>query len=277
MKRNTIRRYIEHILFCGMLLHASNAFAVTEKAVPDSQQVAADVKVAATVTKAQADSAYAHEDYEAAAAIYEQLISENGESAQVYFNLGNAYYRQDKMAKAILNYERASLFDPGDRDIRFNLDMARSKTIDKIVPESEMFFVTTFRSLVLSMSVGSWAWLAIAAFILMLAGIGVYLFVPELWAQKTGFVAALLLLIVCVFANVAAYQQLRQIEQRTGAIIMAPSVVVKSTPSDSGTDLFILHEGTRVRVVDDSMRDWCEIRMADGKEGWMQKSKMEVI
>lgn len=277
MKRNMIKRFAEHILLCAALLFAGAAYAAGDSIPAPQKGSARSAKATATVTKAQADSAYAHEDYETAAGIYEQLIRENGESAQVYFNLGNAYYRQDKMARAILNYERAALFDPGDSDIRFNLDMARSKTVDKIVPESELFFVTTFRSLVLSMSVGGWAWLAIAAFVLMLIAVGVYLFVPEMWAQKMGFVSALLLLIVCVFANVAAYQQLRQIEQRTGAIIMAPSVVVKSTPSDSGTDLFILHEGTRVRVVDDSMRDWCEIRMADGKEGWMQKSKMEVI
>ena len=264
MKRNMIKRFAEHILLCAALLFAGAAYAAGDSIPAPQKGSARSAKATATVTKAHAG-------------IYEQLIRENGESAQVYFNLGNAYYRQDKMARAILNYERAALFDPGDSDIRFNLDMARSKTVDKIVPESELFFVTTFRSLVLSMSVGSWAWLAIAAFVLMLIAVGVYLFVPEMWAQKTGFVSALLLLIVCVFANVAAYQQLRQIEQRTGAIIMAPSVVVKSTPSDSGTDLFILHEGTRVRVVDDSMRDWCEIRMADGKEGWMQKSKMEVI
>lgn len=229
------------------------------------------------LTKAEADSAYAREDYARAAAAYEALIDQNGASVALYYNLGNAYYRQEKMAKAILNYERALILDPADRDIRFNLDMARSKTVDKIVPESEMFFVTLFRSVSLSMSVGKWAWLAIAMFVLMLAGTAVYLLVPDVRAQKLGFVVGLFALLVCVLANVAAYRQLNHMEHRTGAVIMAPSVVVKSTPSDSGTDLFILHEGTRVQVVDDSMRDWCEVRVADGKEGWMLKDKMEVI
>lgn len=232
---------------------------------------------AAEITKADADSAYAHEQYAKAGKMYEQLLKENGESAQLYYNLGNAYYRQDKVALAILNYERALLFNPSDADTRFNLEMARAKTIDKVMPESEMFFVTTFRSVVLSMSVDQWAWLAVACFILMLVCIALYLFLPELWAQKTSFFFAIAFLLVCIFSNVAAYQQRKQIANRNNAIIMAPSVVIKSTPSESGTDLFILHEGTRVKVVDSAMKDWCEIRMADGKEGWMPKDKMEVI
>lgn len=232
---------------------------------------------AAGVTKAEADSAYANEQFGKAAKMYEQLLKENGESAQLYYNLGNAYYRQDKLALAILNYERAALFEPGDADVRFNLQMARAKTIDKVVPESEMFFVTTFRSIVLSMSVDQWAWLAVACFILMLVCVALYLFLPELWAQKTSFFLAVVFLLVCVFSNVAAYQQRKQIAERSNAIIMAPSVVIKSTPNDSGTDLFILHEGARVKVVDASMKDWCEIEMADGKEGWMRKDKLEVI
>lgn len=232
---------------------------------------------AAEIRKADADSAYAQEQFAKAAKIYEQLLKKNGESAQLYYNLGNAYYRQDKVALAILNYERAALFEPGDADIRFNLQMARAKTIDKVVPESEMFFVTTFRSIVLSMSADKWAWLAVACFLLMLVCIALYLFLPELWAQKTSFFLAIIFLLVCVLSNVAAYQQCKQISDRNNAIIMAPSVVVKSTPSDSGTDLFILHEGSRVKVVDASMKDWCEIQMADGKQGWMQKDKMEII
>lgn len=228
-------------------------------------------------SKADADSAYAREDYAKAVEIYEQLLKDNGESAELYYNLGNAYYRQDKIASAVLNYERAMLFSPGDADIRFNLEMARSKTVDKVVPESEMFFVSSFRSLVLMMSVDQWARVAVVAFILMLICIGLYLFVPELWAQKLSFAGAVAFLLVCVTANIAALQQRRHIENRDGAIIMVSSIVVKSTPSDSGTDLFILHEGTRVKLIDDAMKEWCEIRVADGKEGWVKKDKLEII
>lgn len=231
----------------------------------------------AVPTKAAADSAYAHERYADAARIYRQLVSEQGESPQLYYNLGNCYYRMDSVAHAVLYYERALLLNPSDRDARFNLDMARSKTVDRVVPASEMFFVTFYRSLVLSMSVQQWAVLALLAFVLMLVGVALYLFAPRLLLKKVGFSAAVVLLLVCVFANVAAYNQLRHINHRTGAVVMAPSAVVKSTPSPSGTDLFILHEGTRVEITDDSMREWLEVRLSDGKQGWLRRSETEVI
>ncbi len=232
---------------------------------------------AQTVSKSVADSAYANEDYTEAARIYQSLIDSLGESAVLYYNLGNCYYRQDSIARAILNYERARLLDPTDNDLAFNLELARTKTVDKVAPANDMFFVTLFRSLVLSMTVRGWKMLGIGAFVLMLICIAVYLFAPVLTAKKVGFTVAILLLIVCVFANIAAAQQRSQINHRTGAILMSPSAVVKSTPSASGTDLFILHEGTHVQIIDDTMREWVEVRMSDGKEGWLQRSEIERI
>lgn len=227
--------------------------------------------------KAEADSAYAHEDYVQAAHIYQSLIDSLGESAVLYFNLGNCYYRQDSIARAILNYERARLLDPTDDDLAFNLEMARTKTVDKVAPANDMFFITIFRSLVLSMTVRGWKLLGICSFVLMLICAAIYLFAPTLVAKKTGFTAAVLLLLVSVFANIAAAQQRSQIANRSGAILMAPSAVVKSTPSDSGTDLFILHEGTHVVIIDDTMKEWIEVRMSDGKEGWLPRALIERI
>ena len=125
---------------------------------------------ASAITKAEADSAYVHENYQQAINGYEALLKQ-GVSADLYYNLGNAYYRTDNITRAIINYERALLLSPGDDDIRFNLQMARSKTIDKITPESEMFFVTWYRSLVNSMSVDAWAHTALVtlAFAIILA------------------------------------------------------------------------------------------------------------
>ncbi len=228
-------------------------------------------------SSALADSAYTHEHYAEAAVIYRQLVDSMGESAQLYFNLGNCYFRQDSLARAILYYERARLLDPSDDDIRFNLEMARAKTVDKVVPASEMFFVSLYRQLVLSMSIQGWAVLAVAMFMLALLALAVYFFAPLLWAKKTGFTVAILAFLVCIFANVAAVRQRHQIEHRTGAVIMAPSAVVKSTPSASGTDLFILHEGTHVEIVDDSMKEWVEVHMTDGKQGWLPRRELEVI
>ena len=228
-------------------------------------------------SKAQADTLYAAEEYEQAAEAYQQLVKAHGESPELYYNMGNCYYRLEQTSKAVLYYEKAHLLDPADTDIRFNLDMARSKTVDKVAPASEMFFVTWYRSLVLSMSIHLWARLAIIAFVLMLIALAVYLFSPKLGMKKAGFTAAVLLLLTVVVANMAAMQQRSHLLHRTGAVIMAPSVVVKSTPSASGTDLFILHDGTRVEISDATMKHWCQIHLSDGKEGWVEKKHLEVI
>lgn len=238
---------------------------------------AAVVTTAVAVNKAEADSAYAAEEFERAAFLYRSLIAQNGESAEIYYNLGNCYYRQDSLARAILYYERARLFDPADADIRMNLDLARAKTVDKVVPQTELFFVTAYRRLVLALSARSWALCGWITFALMLVGFGIYLFVPRVVLQKTAFTVAILSLLVCIVANVAAFNQRSQILERSGAVIMSPSAVIKSTPSASGTDLFILHEGTHVEITDNTMRDWVEIRMADGKAGWLERSTIEVI
>ena len=228
------------------------------------------------VTKVEADSAYAQGHYQQAIADYQALLKQ-GASADLYYNLGNAYYRSENITQAVLNYERALLLSPGDRDIRFNLQLARSKTIDKIVPESEMFFITWYHALVNLMSVDGWARTAIFSLALVIVLSLVYLFSQPVWLRKIGFFGGITLLVVFVLANVFASQQKQSLVHRKGAIVMSPSVTVKSTPAANGTDLFILHEGTKVTITDGSMRDWKEIRLADGKEGWIESKKIELI
>ena len=227
-------------------------------------------------TKAEADSAYVNSNYQEAIKIYESLLKQ-GESAELYYNLGNAYYRTENITRAVLNYERALLLSPGDGDIRFNLQIARSKTIDKIVPESEMFFVTWYRSLVNIMSVDGWGRMALVSLALVIVLFLVYLFSARVWVQKVGFFGGGILLVVFVFSNFFAWQQRQQLLNREGAIVVAPSVTVKSTPAQNGTDLFILHEGTKVVITDGSMKSWREIRLADGKKGWIESKNIELI
>lgn len=227
-------------------------------------------------TKADADSAYVNGNYQEAIKVYESLLKQ-GESAELYYNLGNAYYRTENITRAVLNYERALLLSPGDGDIRFNLQIARSKTIDKIVPESEMFFVTWYRSLVNIMSVDGWGRMALVSLALVIVLFLVYLFSARVWVQKVGFFGGGILLVVFVFSNFFAWQQRKQLLNREGAIVVAPSVTVKSTPAQNGTDLFILHEGTKVVIIDGSMKSWREIRLADGKKGWIESKKIELI
>ena len=226
--------------------------------------------------KQKADKAYADQNYQEAIRGYEQLLK-GGVSPNIYYNLGNAYFRTDNLPRAILNYERALLLSPGDRDIRINLQMAREKTIDKITPESEMFFITWYRSLVNLASVDGWATTAQLLLTLVILLSLLYLFANPIWLRKTGFFGALLLFVAFGLCNLFAAQQKDALINRTGALIISPAATIKSTPAQNGTDLYILHEGTKVEIVDNSMRDWKEVRVADGKMGWIEARQLEVI
>ena len=226
--------------------------------------------------KQNADSAYAKEDY-ALAAQYYHRIAKTGESAAVCYNLGNCYYRTDDIARAILWYERAALLSPGDEDIRFNLDMARSKTIDRVTPRHEFFFVTWYRAMTNWMSADQWARFSVAVFVLCLLALALYIYGQRMWLRKSGFTLAVLLLLLTFVGNVCAWSQANRLKDRTGAIVMTPAAVVKSTPANSGSDLFVLHEGTYVSIRDNSLSQWAEVELADGKQGWIEKKMIEVI
>lgn len=228
------------------------------------------------ILKAQADSAFSAEKFDEAESIYLRL-AEQGECSAIYYNLGCTYYRLDNMAKAVLWFERALKLDPSDDDIRFNLTMARSKTVDRIIPRHEMFFVSAWKTLMHSQSVTEWAYSAIATFILALLLIALYLYCSSVGLRKIGFFGALLSLILCLLFNVLAYNLRNYNNTHTAGIIMDPAVTVRSTPTNSGTDLFVIHEGTRVEIVDNSMRDWAEVQIADGKVGWIEKNTYESI
>lgn len=228
------------------------------------------------ITKQDADAEYSKGNYQQAIKDYEELLKA-GESAEIYYNLGNAYYRTENITRAVLNYERALLLNPADEDIRFNLQMARSKTIDKITPESEMFFFTWYRSLVNLMTIDKWAYLAIASIILTLILALVYLFATRLVFRKIGFYGGVLFLVIFLLSNLFAFQQKQMLMKRNGAIVIAPSATIKKTPEANSTDQGVVHEGTRVDITDDTMRDWKGIRLADGREGWIPTTQIEKI
>lgn len=228
------------------------------------------------VTKAEGDSAYVRNDYASAIQIYESLLKK-GEAAEVYYNLGNSYYKVGDIAKAILNYERALLLQPGNADIRANLEIARSKTIDKVVSVPDIFFVAWTKSLINCLSVDAWARLGVAFFILLLVSFSFFFFSKQIMWKKSGFIAGLICLVLVVVSNVFASEQKSKLMNRNEAIILSPSVTVRSTPSESGTSLFILHEGHKIEIKDNSMREWKEIRLEDGKVGWVPTSAIEVI
>ncbi len=232
--------------------------------------------MAGAVTKDDADNAYKKGNYQQAISDYEELLKD-GVSADIYYNLGNAYYRTENITRAIINYERAIMLAPADKDIRANLQLARSKTIDKITPESEMFFVTGYNSLVNMASVDGWAYAAVAAFILALVLILIFIFSDKSLVRRGCFYASMLCLVFFILANVFAYHQKKNLENRSAAIITAATVNVKRTPDDSGAAAFVLHEGSKVGITDKSVKGWVAVKLEDGREGWISVNQLEEI
>lgn len=228
------------------------------------------------VTKKNADDEYKKGHYQQAIKDYEELLKK-GPSVELYYNLGNSYYRTDNITRAVLNYERALLLAPGDADIRFNLQMARSKTIDKITPKSEMFFVTWYKSLVNLASVDQWTSIAIVCIVVALIFVLIYLFAPKLVLRKAGFYSAVVFVLVFVFSNIFAYEQKQILTNRTGAIVISPSAGLRKTPVANSEAMVIVHEGSRVEIIDDTMKDWKQVELEDGREGWILNSQIERI
>ena len=231
---------------------------------------------ASAITKQNADAEYQKGNYQQAIKDYEELLK-NGISADLYYNLGNAYYRTDNITKAVLAYERAHLYSPGDEDINFNLQFVRGKTIDKITLVSEMFFVTWYKALVNYTSVDNWAKAGIISIIVALLLVLLYLFGPHVILRKIGFFGGIGFFVVFLLCNLFAYQQKQVLVNRTGAIVVAPTVNVKKTPSKTSADEFVIHEGTRVDITDKSMKGWRGVHLADGRDGWVETKQLEEI
>lgn len=224
----------------------------------------------------EAEEAYQKEDYGKAIELYERLLKTYGESSEVYYNLGNAYYKLEKTAPAILNYERALLLDPGDSDIRFNLQMARQRAVDKIEPIGHFFLTEWLQVVRNKASADSWAKIGIICFILFLGCLILFFFSKWIYIKKIGFYSALSLLFLSLVANVFAWNQKKELLNRKKAIVFTPTITVKSSPDASGTDLFILHEGTKV-TIKSSLGEWHEIEIEDGNIGWIPVKELEII
>lgn len=235
---------------------------------------AAPAKVA--ITKVDADKEYAKGNYLQASKDYSDLLIV-GESVELYYNLGNCYYRLGNITKSIIAYEKAHRLSPSDRDVTFNLEFVREKTIDKIERQEKNFFSAGYTMLQNLMDMDAWARLSIVAFFACLGMAMLFLLGRDEWMRKLGFYVALLSVFVFVFSTLFAWQQKHNFDARDRAVVVAPSASVKLTPSDSSADAVVVHEGTAVQIVDRTMSDWYSVKLDDGKEGWLKRNSLEII
>ena len=276
---------IRNILIFCLSLWCSTQMVGGQEITGDTVPKAANQAVIPSATVPEdasetAAQAYRNQDYKESIALYEALIGQgithNKVSAQLYYNLGNAYFRDNQLGKAILNYERALLLDPGDGDVRHNLRFAQNRTVDRIDIAADLFLANWFRGIRNVFSSNQWAATGIILFILFLVCVGVYLFIRLLWARKTAFYAGIVLFVLMITANVFAFSQKNERSRNNSAIVMTGAATVNASPDTGSNQLFELHEGTKVKIRN---RDgnWFEIRIPDGSIGWIHQQDVEII
>lgn len=219
---------------------------------------------------------YSDADYDRCISEYESILASGMESSTLYYNLGNAYFRTGNMPKAILNYERSLKVDPTNQDARHNLEFAKEKIVDMIEVPQPMFISRWWSSVRNVASADVWSYISIALFSLLVISLLCYIFSKVLWFRKLGFAVAVVSLIFSAVTFTLAYQQNSIQTDNSHAIIFAPTVTIKSTPDVSGTDLFILHEGTKVKILQ-YVGSWAEIATEDGSIGWIDVNVVTII
>jgi tetratricopeptide (TPR) repeat protein len=225
----------------------------------------------------EANQAYRSGNFAAAAHAYEQILAQGYESAELHYNLGNSYYKQNRIPAAILQYERALKLAPDDEDILHNLSLANLRITDRIEPLPELFLVTWWKQFVTFLPADGWAWMGLISLWAALASAALLLSALRPWLLRR--IAALVALagITLFLASLAGMLGRARLDAGSSyAILQSPSVHVRSAPDERSTGLFVLHEGVKLQLLD-SVSGWTRIKLADGKTVWVPTSAFESI
>lgn len=227
-----------------------------------------------TTLFAQANANYAEGNYAEAAKQYQEVLAEQP-SAEVYYNLGNAYFKQGELSQSILAYERALRLKPTMKDAKHNLQFAQTRIVDNIEDTQSFFLSSWIKAVRNALNQQVWVILSISLFILALVGFFFFAFSRTIWLRKTAFYTSLVALLISICACANAGSLHKRDTQRSEAIITQGIVNAKASPDRSGTDLFTIHEGTKVRITD-VIGEWCCIHVGNNI-GWMQLAHLERI
>lgn len=224
----------------------------------------------------RANTAYVNADYEGAIQAYDSIIAGGMVSSKLYYNLGNAYFKSGHTGKALLYYHKAQRIAPSDKDIAYNIAVANGYVKDRIEPMPEFFGTRWVRALRTSASSNTWAVVSIVVLALMLISLLLYLLPFGIRLRKTGFAFAVVFFaVLCVTVSFASVERSRYLNP-SEAIVMSSAASVKSSPDASSKDIFVIHEGTVVSVID-HLGNWTEVSIADGNKGWILNSSIALI
>jgi tetratricopeptide (TPR) repeat protein len=224
----------------------------------------------------KANEFYLKGNYTQAIDIYKGLISKGYESSDIYFNLANSYFKLKKISLSILYFEKAKKISPEDEDINYNLRVANLRVVDKIDPIPKFFLIQWYENLRDSFSSKSWSVFNIIFWWITLFSIAGFLVFWSPVMRRLFFGIAVISFTITIFTFIFANQQYGQENSKNTAIVFEPSVYIKNSPDDLATALFILHEGSKVQLLD-KVNGWYKIRLANGNIGWLPESSVEVI
>ena len=216
----------------------------------------------------QANAAYNEGNYQSALDLYNNIVEAEQESVLLYFNLGNTYYKMGTYPMAIYYYEKALKLDPSNADVKTNLEIANLAIADKIESIPQSFIVKGWNNVKNMFSSDAWATASIISFAILLVALFLFLRARRMGLRKVGFFVGILTLLVLVFSFIFSMEKRNEAMEKNHAIIMTPAVTVKSSPNDGSVDLFVLHEGTKVALLDEA-DGWNKVRIANGSEGWL--------
>ena len=224
----------------------------------------------------EAEQQYDEGEYTGAVETYQQILRQGVESASLHYNLGNAYFKSGEIGEAILHYEKAAKLSPRDPDIRYNLKIARARIQDRITPPPVSFLMKVYNGMKYWLALNELAWATGALFLLtslLFAGRHLFRYEQLRKISRSLFIVGIGLLILTVPLLVS--RTLEASQEKYG-IVLDPEIKVYSAPQTISTEVFVIHEGTRVRV-EQEQDNWFRIRLADGKEGWVQVPTVGVI
>jgi len=225
---------------------------------------------------ALANQKYSDGQYAEAIQSYEEILATGYSSAALYYNLGNSYYKHNELTLSILNFERALLHSPGDEDIKYNLDIANQLVVDKVDALPEFFLSKWVRQIRMGLSPDRWGKLSLIAFSLTGISLLLFYFLRRRFFRKLFLVIGVITILFSATTLLFGWQQNKLLSDRNTAIIFSSSITAKSSPDESGTDLFVLHEGVKVWITDE-LHDWLEIQLADGNKAWIPENSLERI
>lgn len=256
---------------------AEAAVAAEASAQNTSQHDASEAEsLSAEQLWVRANESYNAGNYAEALADYEAILSQGQHSAALYYNTANAYFKSEQLGRAILYYNRALRLSPADEDIRHNLEYAEQLTKDSIEEIPEFILTTWVRAVRGVMSSTAWTILSLILLTLTLAMALMYLLSQRLSWRKIGFYVMVLGIVLFVVTTLFAWSERKAIVDSREAIVMNSAVSIKSSPDRAATELFVLHEGTKV-FVGESLGGWAEVRISDGRKGWIEQSRIEKI